>query len=437
MYNVFMRLVNNPSYKHSPEEIKAFKKYSDLIFQKDYTQYSPEMIENLFYIMTQIKKYGIKKDSALWLTKNLWEKGLSKSEISVRYLPIVMSAMVLEHIMKKQEDDEHDINEIYSLESLEEIEYKLRGYEVTEKEIGIIYEDDLWFVSRPSSINASIFAGIDTHWCTANSDFFSNHYIDYLINGIDLFFIIKKGGNTWKNSNDKLSIGFRDGKPSTDSDTNKQADDKDIDEDIEYIVGNQRALEIYKAIKRSVVEKNQLLKEFEEAAVNINKYKELEEKYVNMDIDHTKFLSCIVNIKNVKPEVMNEVLNINLDEEDYALIVNLSINYSTATKKLIFEKIGLNFFYPSLSDDLSSIEILPNNELAPRPEGSIDELMVINKKLKLEHEFTARYFTARMIKLFITEKHEEIIELLKEEDIDVDNITKETIFQMFMKWYRK
>ena len=196
-------------------------------------------------------------------------------------------------------------------------------------------------------------------------------------------------------------------------------------------------MEIYKAIKRSVVEKNQLLKEFEEAAVNINKYKELEEKYVNMDIDHTKFLSCIANMKNVKPEVMNEILNISLNEEDYALIVNLSVNYSTATKALVFEKIGISFFHPSLSDDLSSIEILPNNDLAPRAEGSIDELMVINKKLKLEHEFTARYFTARMIKLFITEKHEEIIELLKEEDIDVDNITKETIFQMFMKWYRK
>lgn len=432
-----MRLVNNPSYKHSPEEIKAFKKYSDLIFQKDYTQYSPEMIENLFYIMTQIKKYGIKKDSALWLTKNLWERGLSKSEISIRYLPIVMSAMVLEHIMKKQDDDEHNINEIYSLESLEKIEYQLHGYRLTEKELGIIYEDDLWFVSRPSSLNASIFIGIDTHWCTANSDFFSNHYLDYLINGIDLFFIIKKGGNTWKNRDDKLSIGFRDGKPSTDSETNKQADNKDIDEDIEYIVGDYRASEIYKAIKRSIVEKNPLLKEFEEAAVNINKYKELEEKYVNMDVDHTKFLSCIVNIKNIKPEVMAEVLSINLDEEDYALIVNLSVNYSIATKALIFEKIGINFFRPSLSDDLSSIEILPNNELAPRAEGSIDKLMVIDKKLKLEHEFTARYFTARMIKLFIAEKHEEIIELLKEEDIDVDRMTEEMIFQMFMRSYRR
>lgn len=49
----------------------------------------------------------------------------------------------------------------------------------------------------------------------------------------------------------------------------------------------------------------------------------------------------------------------------------------------------------------------------------------------------ARYFTSKMIRFFIKEKHEEIIELLKEEDIDVDNITEEMIFQMFLKWYRK
>ena len=118
------------------------------------------------------------------------------------------------------------------------------------------------------------------------------------------------------------------------------------------------------------------------------------------------------------------------------MIVNLSVNYSTAVKTMIFEKIGVYFFYPSLSDDLSSIEIMPI-ELGLRPEGSFDDLMVINKKLKLEYKFTARYFTSKMIRFFIKENHEEIIELLKEEDIDVDNITEEMIFQMFLKWYRK
>jgi len=205
-----MRLVRNPSYRHSPELIREFNQYKDSISYKDHTQYTEELINLTINTVIECKRLGLSSKHILWLTKQIYENQLTKDMVRDDYLPLIKFHFNNQELLKS-------ISEYKSISELN-TDIETLGEEsetVSEKELDIFFEKDGWILCMPHTTKASCLLGKETDWCTARTKS-QNLFLSYVgrfNEDIVLFYVIKMNGNPKKNPNDKLSVGFKNGKP--------------------------------------------------------------------------------------------------------------------------------------------------------------------------------------------------------------------------------
>ncbi len=205
-----MRLVRNPSYEHEPKAIAFFRKYKDNFFYKDHTQYNHTTIASVMFLIPIRREYGLKQNHLLWLSKQVFERGLRVGQLQEDYLP-VMKSYILNEIKLKPLNEYKNINEL--TDAVEEL-----GDDVDvlkEEDYGIIADKNVWILAMPHTTSASQKLGKATKWCTARvkSQNLFLSYVGRKNQDIILFYLIKMNGNTRENPNDKLSVGFIDGEP--------------------------------------------------------------------------------------------------------------------------------------------------------------------------------------------------------------------------------
>ena len=205
-----MRLTRNPSYKHSPELIREFNKHKDSISYKDHTQYTDELLIVVIETVIECKRLGLSSKYVLWLTKQIYENQLTKDMIKDDYLPLIKFHFNNQDLLKPISEYK-DISELNTdIESLDE-----EDETVSENELDIFFEKDGWILAMPHTTKASCLLGKETDWCTARTKS-QNLFLSYVgrfKEDIVLFYVIKIDGNPKKNPNDKLSVGFVNGKP--------------------------------------------------------------------------------------------------------------------------------------------------------------------------------------------------------------------------------
>jgi hypothetical protein len=206
-----MRLVRNPSYKHSPELLNKFNSYKSLIFFKDHSQYTEDILTTTLEAVEKSKKMMLKSEHILWLTKQIYEKKPSIIQVEEDYIPPVRLHFQNQSLLNpiSNYDNLSDLN--MDIQKLDESD----GDIISDKELNVFFERDGWLLSMPYTTKASIFLGKDTDWCTARvkSDNMFINYVGQAEKDILLFYIIRIKGNPHKNPNDKISVGFIDGKP--------------------------------------------------------------------------------------------------------------------------------------------------------------------------------------------------------------------------------
>lgn len=190
-----MKIVRNPSHKHSPELILEFKRHSNSIYLKDYTQYSHELIKIVLNAVIECKKNGIKSKNILWLTRQIYHLGLSEDMVREDYLPLVKFHSNNQSLLKPIESysDMFELNtDIESLGKEDET--------VSEKDLDIFFEKDGWILAMPHTTKASCLLGKDTGWCTARTKS-QNLFLSYVgryEDDIVLFYLIRMNGNPKK-----------------------------------------------------------------------------------------------------------------------------------------------------------------------------------------------------------------------------------------------
>ena len=205
-----MRLIRNPSYRHSPELIREFNKHKDSISYKDHTQYTDELLNLTLNTLIECKRLSLSSKHILWLTKQIYENQLTKDIVKDDYLPLIKFHFNNQDLLKpiNSYSDISDLNT--DIESLGE-----ESETVSEKELDIFFEKDGWILSMPHTTKASCLLGKETNWCTARTKS-QNLFLSYVgrfDEDVVLFYVIKIDGNPKKNPNDKLSVGFENGKP--------------------------------------------------------------------------------------------------------------------------------------------------------------------------------------------------------------------------------
>jgi len=282
-----MRLVRNPSYKHSPELIREFNKHKDSISYKDHTQYTEELISLIIKTVIECKRLGFSSKHILWLTKQIHENQLTKDMVKDDYLPLIKFHFNNQELLKS-------ISEYKSISELN-TDIELLGEEsetVSEKELDIFFEKDGWILCMPHTTKASCLLGKETDWCTARTKS-QNLFLSYVgrySDDIVLFYVIKIDGNPKKNPNDKLSVGFENGKPIFDGKKGGltvNASNKGISiEDFGQILGKELAKEMLIKMdekSQSIKGKHPAKKEMERIAKSVDKYLKKISEFKNED----------------------------------------------------------------------------------------------------------------------------------------------------------
>ena len=205
-----MRLVRNPSYRHSPELIREFNKHKDSISYKDHTQYTNELLIVALETVIECKRLGLSSKHILWLTNQIYKNQLTKDMVKDDFLPLIKFHFNNQELLKPI-SSYSNISELNTdIESLGE-----ESETISENELDIFFEKDEWILAMPHTTKASCLLGKETDWCTSRTksqNLFLN-YVGRYSDDIILFYVIKIDGNTKKNPNDKLSVGFENGKP--------------------------------------------------------------------------------------------------------------------------------------------------------------------------------------------------------------------------------
>lgn len=282
-----MKLVVNPSYKHSQEIVSTFNKYKDLISFKDHTQYTEELITDTIETIIECKKLELSKKHILWLTKQIYNLSLTKEQIKNDYLPLI----------KFHYYNQDDLASIESYLSISDLNSSIEGLEnkeeaVSEKELDIFFEKDRWFVAMPHTTKASCLLGKNTDWCTSRTktqNLFLN-YVGRYSDDITLFYIIRIDGNPKKNPNDKLSVGFINGKPVFDGQEGGltvNASNKGILlQEFSEILGKELAKEMLVKMdekSQSIKGKHPAKLEMERVARSVEKYRKKISEFKNED----------------------------------------------------------------------------------------------------------------------------------------------------------
>jgi hypothetical protein len=205
-----MKFVVNPSYKHSPDLIKTFNKYKESIWFKDHTQYTNTLITDTIKVIDECRRLELSSKYILWLTEHMYKNKLTFRLVKEGYIPLL-------RIHFYNQDALRPIHAYSSISELN-IDIQSLGKEselTSEKELDIFFEKDGWFLAMPHTTKASCLLGKNTDWCTARTKS-QNLFLNY-VGGVEedniLFYLIRIDGNSKKNPNDKLSIGFKDGIP--------------------------------------------------------------------------------------------------------------------------------------------------------------------------------------------------------------------------------
>ena len=254
-----MRLVKNPSHKHSKEILESFNKLKAHIHYKDHTQYNGEEIKKIIDIAMRARdKFKLKSSTISWLTKVLIDdknRRWQEFEKNINILrdssePFDEDSYYLDfnfgrfeyyspdnQDLKYSFDEDYltvlaayeknkrllpDISKFYSIEELSQSIENLNANKlaVSDETLDIFFEFDGWFIAMPHTTQASCFLGKQTSWCTARtkSENYFRRYVGTTDANVILFYLIKVDGNPLVNPMDKISIGFIDCFPKFPSD---------------------------------------------------------------------------------------------------------------------------------------------------------------------------------------------------------------------------
>ncbi len=206
-----MRLVRNPSYKHSSELINKFNYYKNLISFKDHSQYTEELLLATLDAVEKSKKLSLKSEHILWITDQVYKHKLSIKQVEEDYLPS----------LKLHFQNKNLLNPIGQYKNVSELNTDIQKLEdgenefVSDKEMDVFFEKDNWRLALPHTTKASCLLGKETDWCTARtkSENLFLQYVGDAKSDIFIFYIIRVNANSRKNPDDKMSIGFFNGKP--------------------------------------------------------------------------------------------------------------------------------------------------------------------------------------------------------------------------------
>jgi len=169
-----MKFVRNPSHKHSSKILDEFNRLKASIYYKDHSTYTGDKIVKMLEIVNALKNFRIKSEQIRWITKFVYELDLEISVVKEDYLPVVIAHAKYKDKLKPlfEYNSQHDLFlEIQSLSDREVL--------VKEKDYGIIYSNDEFFIAVPETVEASQMLGKGTSWCTAALD--DNKYESYIL----------------------------------------------------------------------------------------------------------------------------------------------------------------------------------------------------------------------------------------------------------------
>lgn len=188
---------------------EVFKRYSAVIFNPDITAYSFDRLKTLAEVVELAKRYDLKALSIKWLTKSLFNKpSITTENIREDYIPLVRQYEKIKDQAKPPLDSFNSILNLHDYLGEHQVDSNIpAGNE--DEELDIFHQDEEWQVAMPHTTEASCELGKGTTWCTARTDS-QNLFLSYMGRGedINLFYVIKKGGNPRSNPWDKMSVGF-------------------------------------------------------------------------------------------------------------------------------------------------------------------------------------------------------------------------------------
>lgn len=201
-----MRLVRNPSHKHSEEIIKKFNLLKDNIFYKDHTSYEPEQIKSLIKIVELCKSFGLKSESTKWISKQAVDLKLNEKAINDDYIPVLLGYQKYKNKGLKQLSEYVSVIELnYAIQEI----VGETSEAISSEEFGIIDEHNGWLLTIPYTVEASCSLGSKTVWCTARRDH-ENRFFNYIFEDkVILFYALNLDKSVTKER--KISIGFKDG----------------------------------------------------------------------------------------------------------------------------------------------------------------------------------------------------------------------------------
>lgn len=201
-----MRLVRNPSHKHSEEIIKKFNLLKDNIFYKDHTSYEPEQIKSFIKIVELCKSFGLKSESTKWVSKQVVDLKLDEKAVNEDYIPILLGYQKYKNKGLKQLSEYVSVIELnYAIQEI----VGETSEAVSSEEFGIIDEHNGWLLTMPYTLEASCSLGSNTVWCTARRDN-ENRFFDYVFGSKAILFYAVNLDKSVKKER-KISIGFKNG----------------------------------------------------------------------------------------------------------------------------------------------------------------------------------------------------------------------------------
>lgn len=257
---MYIRMVRN-----GKETDSFLKKESASLFYKDLKKYTEDQKKVIESALIQSTKFGLKSIMKQWLTKNIIDFNVSELKIKEDYLSVLISF----------QSNETDLKKIFDFQSINEvIRYMELNYGSEKKivplgEMNIFFELDGRFISMPMTERASIFLGKDTVWCTAYTAS-ENMFRSYVTDNTILFYIISTKANPRKNSEDKICVGYENGKiVYGGSKTVDSANNEISKERLDKILGNN--VEKFKTAMSAMVSKYKKMHPIQLRAVELAK----------------------------------------------------------------------------------------------------------------------------------------------------------------------
>ncbi len=269
-----MRLVRNPSHKHSEEIIKKFNLLKDNIFYKDHTSYEPEQIKNLVKIVELCKSFGLKSESTKWVSKQVVDLKLDEKAVNEDYIPILLGYQKYKNKGLKQLSEYVSVIELnYAIQEI----VGETSEAVSSEEFGIIDEHNGWLLTMPYTLEASCSLGSNTVWCTARRDN-ENRFFDYVFGSKAILFYAVNLDKSVKKER-KISIGFKNGVLITGASETVDENNNTLSEaDLIRIFDRETYERFYKKMKEKlelINNEHPLITKIKSAKNNINSFNKL------------------------------------------------------------------------------------------------------------------------------------------------------------------